>query len=97
MLGHSSFANHDEQPLDRLPGYITTRLEGMAFSVLAVELRPSRSTGGVVVNITLRKPANLNALFVAEQYLAQSVAEASAQKRAVFYWRYRPQAKEVAA
>lgn len=50
-----------------------------------------------MVNITLNKAANLNALFIAEQYLSQLVAKSAGQKGATFYWRYRPQATGGAA
>ena len=65
MLGNSSFIEYDSQPMEKLPNIIADRLQGMSFSVSNVELRPSRSAGGVMVNITLNKAANLNALFIA--------------------------------
>lgn len=97
MLGNSSFIEYDSQPMEKLPNIISDRLQGMSFSVSNVELRPSRSAGGVMVNITLNKAANLNALFIAEQYLSQLVAKSAEQKGATFYWRYRPQATGGAA
>jgi hypothetical protein len=92
MLGNSGFIEYETQPLEELPSIIAKRLQGMSFSVANVELQPSQSAGGVTVNVTLNKAANLNALFVAEQYLTQIVVKAAEQKRATFYWRYRPQA-----
>lgn len=92
MLGNSQFAEYDTRPVDQLPHYIAERLTGMHFNVTAVDLRQSRSLGGLMVNVTLGRPAGLNALFAAEQFLAPQVAKMVELPHATFFWRYRPTA-----
>jgi|SRR5438105_133688 len=97
MLGYSQFSDLETRPMDQqLPDFIAEQLAGMSFSVADVQLRPSR-TSGVLVNVTLNRAANLNALFAAEQFLSPKIIRAMAVAGAAFFWRYRPQTNGVSA
>ena len=70
--------------------FIRKRLVAMNIELTDLELHNSSLTKTFRVYLTVKRAANLKALYVAEQILIQEIARQFSFRPQGFYWRFRP-------
>lgn len=70
--------------------YIRTKLHAMDIDLADLELHNSSLTKTVRVYVTLKRAANLKALYLAEKILMQEIEQKFLFRPHAFYWRYLP-------
>lgn len=70
--------------------HIRGKLLAMDLEVIDLELHNSSLTKTFRVYLTLKRPANLKALHIAEKILMQEIEQKFSFRPHAFYWRYAP-------